>query len=683
MHRSTYSRSQDLLHTRDPGLFRLQHALRTMLSVLLTGFALVTAMHTLRLPISAIAPGVVFSMLAPMFSSDATPSERTLTYAVCAIVGSIAYAVSAAVVRESVAAAQAWQIAVLFAGLLFQVRGSRFVAPGVVSLVGSYVGLFTHPDAAVVDVAIMLTGLACAISTLVLWVIVPLRPAGSVLASVVHATLLQASAIARIAARHATTQPAPSDIARRLARKFDYRLARLHAAALAVDDQSRHLPNGAHATLRRAVFDIEVLAERVAARVLYGHGAHHREDLDALLAALDRLKCASREHASLPTSRLTLFARPALRATDVRPPALAWRVATRGALAAAIAVAIGDLVSTDRSFWAVVAVYIAFFGVASRSHAVYKSAQRVFGTVVGAGICALIGHTLGVHIGVSIATILVCVFFWSYFIQANYALGVLFITMLVGLVYGAIGDPLGPILVLRLKETLAGVAGAVAIAVLFLPARTERHIAQQLRHLLRSLEQTVEHCIDRMTHGTGPCPLESMRRADTQLRVLRSAIEPRQRLVGVIHCERPETSIVGLAASSHWLRAVSRLVESDSARDAFASDHVGLAHTLGLLKTIRKDIDAAKSFTLRSLAGRPNLSDEDIQLLLTSPTQAPHDLRGALEQLRAATRTLRVRLGAAQEHPAPGASSDSAERHTMTANWPDALSAWRRTRTAE
>ena len=684
MHRSTYSRSRDLLHARDPGLFRLQHALRTTVSVFLTGVILAAVMHALHLPISAIAPGIVFSMLAPMFSSDALPDQRTLTYTASAVGGIIAYLVSVALVSQSVALAQAWQMAVVFLGLLVHVRGSRYVAPGVVSLVATYVGLFTHPSPAIAQAAVALTVVAWLVCTGVLWLVVPLRAAGSALDSVVHAATLQACAITRLA-EHAN----PARGSSRLSRALDFRLARLHGAVLAVEDQMRGLPLHDRAPLRRAVFALELAAERLASQLRASPGLDHGPAIDALHHAVAQTSEIARRTQSYhrPRSSLRSSLRTVLPASPPksRPPsstapsstaasstapsstaALAWRIAIRGAIAAGIAVVIGDALSPERSFWAVVAVYIAFFGVASRSHAVYKSAQRLFGTVLGVTICALLGHTLGAHALLSIAAILVCVFFWSYYLQANYALGVLFITILVGLVYGAIGDPLGPILALRLKETIAGIAGAVAIAVLFLPARTERHIADQLRHLLRSLELTVDHCIARISHDDGPCPLESMRGADQQLRVLRSAIEPRERLSGALHCELPETRIKGLAASSHWLRNVSCLVEASASRTELRSNVVLRDHLLGQLGAIRHHLREATSLRRLSLSAGPRRLDDEHALFAAQTSHAPHDVSGAVECLRLAVSTLNTAL-----HEAAGANKHRNDAHEPSTFWSD------------
>ncbi len=101
MYRTTRLRSFDLLHARDPGLFRLNHAFRTTLSVILTGIALAAALHRFALPLSAVAPGLMFAMLVPMFSSDPQPSQRLLTYAVSALGGALAFAISALLVRNA------------------------------------------------------------------------------------------------------------------------------------------------------------------------------------------------------------------------------------------------------------------------------------------------------------------------------------------------------------------------------------------------------------------------------------------------------------------------------------------------------------------------------------------------------------------------------------------------------
>ena len=663
MHRTTRLRSFDLLHARDPGLFRLKHAFRTTLSVFLTGIVLAAAIHRCALPLSAIAPGVMFSMLVPMFASDPKPSQRLLTYVAGALGGALSFAVSAALIRHSGLLAAAWQIAILFAGLLFQVRGSRFVAPSVLALVAGYVGVFTKPTPAVVDVSLVLMVLAFVISSAVLLFAIPLKPLGRSLPRMLEGVRVQAAAIAGM-----TDPSSPLKSSGRFLRGIDYRLGRLHAAVLASEEQLSAYPVELQHRVRRELFDLEVATERVAShlRMSAAQRASQRDVNGAASTALDlsRWQSAS-DRLSSTTKGLQTSGSPAQDAARPRalwaagnklpPPALAWRVALRGLAAGLLAGSMGYALSPDRSFWAIVAVFIAFFGIASRGHAIYKMLQRMAGTCLGVLICAVVGQWLGAHGLLAITAILICVFFWSYFIQTNYGVGVLFITLIVGLVYGALGTPLAPLLTLRIEETIAGLLGSLAITVLLMPTRTDRHIAQQLKHLLRAFDHTAEHCLQHLTVGHGPCPLQSMRRVDVQLRALRTALVPKQRLRGALHCELPEAQMVGLTASAHWLRVVVRLVEergalahaaglSNQAVAALPVHDESHYHIAEALKSIRKELARAGDFNLPRFGGLVQISDEETHLYAGRNAGAEDDLGHALDHLHHATETLRFRL---------------------------------------
>lgn len=148
---------------------------------------------------------------------------------------------------------------------------------------------------------------------------------------------------------------------------------------------------------------------------------------------------------------------------------LTTRQAVQVAVATALAIAVGDALSEQRYYWAVLAAFIAFTGTATVAETVRKAAHRIVGTMIGlVGAIALV-PVLGPEVAVVLPVILLSIFGALYLFRLSYALMIFFITLMLGELYALLGTFTVDLMVLRLEETVAGGLVGCAVSVLVLP----------------------------------------------------------------------------------------------------------------------------------------------------------------------------------------------------------------------
>jgi uncharacterized membrane protein YccC len=190
------------------------------------------------------------------------------------------------------------------------------------------------------------------------------------------------------------------------------------------------------------------------------------------------------------------------------------RAAIQVGIAVGLAIALGDLLSGRRFYWAVIAAFITFMGVNNSGEQAKKALYRVAGTVVGIGIGSLVVDVVGHHTYWSIAVILVTLFFGFYLMRINYAFMVVAITVMVSQLYVQLDEFSNSLLLLRLEETAIGAAVAIAVVMLILPLRTRRVLRVAFRDHVQAVGLVVDHASGHLL-GTGS-DIESTLRSDVR-----------------------------------------------------------------------------------------------------------------------------------------------------------------------
>jgi uncharacterized membrane protein YgaE (UPF0421/DUF939 family) len=174
------------------------------------------------------------------------------------------------------------------------------------------------------------------------------------------------------------------------------------------------------------------------------------------------------------------------------------RTAIQMGIAVGAAIALGELLSERRFYWAVIAAFITFVGANNSGEQTLKALHRVLGTVVGIAVGSLLAHAIGDHHYWSIAVILVSLFLCLYALGLSYAFMAIAVTVMVSQLYVQLGEFSNSLLLLRLEETALGAAIAVAVATLVLPLRTRYVIRIALRDYLQAIGRLLDRAASQL-----------------------------------------------------------------------------------------------------------------------------------------------------------------------------------------
>jgi uncharacterized membrane protein YccC len=622
---AAFSRVAGRLLVADPGLVRLQTALRVALACLLSGIASVawTAAH--HLPVTLAALGVLFSMVAPLFVRDTRRSAWFFTLSCIYLCACACFAAAAALSRYPLAG-DAGFLLVMFAGMLCQACGPRALGCALMAVVTFYLGLYLHPATAEVVQSIALSAIGPVMVALVGRAIVPMRAART-LQLAIHTVTLRAERV--LALTHATQAPPLS--------KNAARVSELNEAALALEEQLALLNPPDAATLRERLVELEL----AAGQRTFGPAAASA-DPELLRRAIARLKDAAQPRRSSRTLSTARSGKTAAVWFDELRAKLSWLPAARATTAAFLAMLIGHSLSPERWFWAVITTFVVFLGTRSRADTVYRGAQRLAGTLAGALASMLLVVSLHDAPVLMVAAMVVCVFGWAYYILNAYAPGVFFITVLVGLVYGQLGFAIGPLVELRIEEVVVGCIVSFAVAMLMMPLAATRHVETRLAAVLAALRQVVV-----LATGPGGQPdaataSAAMRTLDRSWHDLRVALRPLQTQKVFVWNPGVELATGSLLSCLHWARVLSRLDETAVAvrRDSDAvSQDAGAAHAASILARLDAMIGRYHGVAPSSAVGE---QIENAGSAFSVATDASHAL--TLAQLDGAVAQLAERL---------------------------------------
>jgi uncharacterized membrane protein YgaE (UPF0421/DUF939 family) len=190
------------------------------------------------------------------------------------------------------------------------------------------------------------------------------------------------------------------------------------------------------------------------------------------------------------------------------------RVAIQMGVAVAGAIALGDVLSGRRFYWAVIAAFITFMGANNSGEQVRKALARVGGTLVGIVIGSVLATAVGHNGWLSILVVLAALFFALYLMRINYAFMVIGITVMVSQLYVQLDEFSNSLLRLRLEETAIGAAVAIVTVLLVFPLRTRQVLRVAMRGYVRAVANLVEHASGRLVGD--PAGRDATARADAR-----------------------------------------------------------------------------------------------------------------------------------------------------------------------
>ncbi|BBZ49549.1 FUSC family protein [Mycobacterium heidelbergense] len=267
------------------------------------------------------------------------------------------------------------------------------------------------------------------------------------------------------------------------------------------------------------------------------------------------------------------------------------RQAIQVAIAASLAIVAGEVVSQSHWYWALIAAFVIFAGTNSWGETLTKGWQRLIGTVLGVPCGVLVATLLSGHTVASLVTIFACLFCAFYFMRVTYSLMSFWITTMLALMYGLLGEFTFDLLLLRIEETAIGAVIGVTVALLVLPTNIRPAILSDTRAFLVTLSALIEASVAAMFGGDDAAsPTERARQLDRDLQQFRVTAKPLLAGVGGVASRRSIRRGLRLfTACDHFARSLAR--NAERYRDAAGSPELADAFTSAAAQT-RRNIDA-------------------------------------------------------------------------------------------
>lgn len=691
--RGRFERALNWLIGSDPGALRLRMATRTTAALACALAVLFLLTKATGQPVTVALLGVLITMVAARSVNEPDARQQKITMALLPVPAALAISAGTLLAPHKLVSDVVF-VVVVFVAVYIRRFGPRGRALGMVMFMAYFFTLFLRATTAELPwlIGAVLVGAVC--SYVFATYVLPDRPE-----RVLSATLR--SLRARMAIVVDTTAEAlkAGRLDERRRRRLRARIARLNETALMVQSQIEDkvtLPGISGEQLALWLFDAELTVERVAtagARAAMADiPAADRAELAAALTQLARaIRLPQRggleqsaamaqrmldQQPADPVRRLAMAitataaatsevrarvehperTAPAPAPADTEPPELGLRPTTRQAIqvavAASLAIVVGESVSPARWYWAVIAAFVIFAGTNSWGETLTKGWQRLLGTALGVPAGVLVATLVSGNRAASLMLIFVCLFCAFYFMKIAYSMMTFWITTMLALLYGLLGQFTFHLLLLRIEETAIGAVIGAAVAILVLPTDTRKAIRDDAHTFLTTLSKLIDASAASMFRGTGN-PTDLARQLDRNLQQYRVTAKPLMAgLAGLSGRRSIRRGLRMLAACDHYARTLAR----NSGRYDDAPPALADAVSAAAAQVSRnvEALDAARDGTSTSVAPATDYLDaaetmaRDRQSLLT----ALH----ALRQIDRAVVTAAVELGADDAATRPVAS---------------------------
>jgi uncharacterized membrane protein YccC len=538
MQASSVKRAARRLVVADPGQVRLRSAGATTISLVLSLVAMLVFTRVAGQPITVGMLGAVVAMQSAAAVKDRDQHSRIVTtlWLVAPALGAVTLA---ALLIPAGKLADVGFIAVLFAAVWVRRFGPRGNALGMVAFICYFFALFlrVRPDQLPVLAVAIVLGITS--SLLVRVLLFPERP---------RAEARRLLSALRTASREALdAASSPQDGVDEVRRRLD----QLGETALLIDDwldrhEAAQSLSITSKDLARRVFEAQIMLEQ-SAILLWRLGppdqwsAEVRDAVAALRATLDNdpteealraarhtgTSAAERADLSSPQGLATVavfratqanlaihhITTNALGVTDDAPEQdhestddepdddttsglnPSTKAAVQVAIATSAATVLGELISPDRWYWAVLTAFLVFTGVNTRGELLSKVGHRIVGTVAGVLAGVLLAALVGQRPPLQILLLLVCVFCAFYLVTVAYVWLTFFVTVLLAMLYGLLGNFSLQVLELRIAETAAGGLVGVLSAYLVFSTKTRATFSEKVTAYLDKVQEIIDESV--------------------------------------------------------------------------------------------------------------------------------------------------------------------------------------------
>ncbi|WP_264070228.1 FUSC family protein [Mycolicibacterium komossense] len=671
----------------DPGRLRLRNAAATTLALVLAMVALLTFIRVADQPVTVAMLGTIVAMQSSAAVKDRQQRSRVVTTVLLFFpaVGAVSLA---SVLSQFGKVADVGFIAVLFGAVWVRRFGPRGNALGMVAFISYFFALFLRAAPHQIPILSVAIVVGLSASLLVRTLVFPDRPRVEV-RRLVRALRSASSSVLEVVTnrndhdltvlrrrldrlgetalmiddwldRHDAAQSlsiTSEDLAMRV---FDAQISMEQLASLlwsiepgatwpsGLDDavasvriclQNRPPEDDLRAARKRAAAaadraDLAVaegIATVVAYRVVQANLAIHHITTNALGVA-----DADTDQAAEPEAKTT----PEAEDSGLNP---STKAAIQVAVATSAATLLGELISPDRWYWAVLTAFLVFTGVSTRGEILTRAGHRIVGTVAGVVAGVALATVVGNNQPVQIVLLVVCVFCAFYLVTVAYAWLTFFVTVLLAMLYGLLGDFSVKVLELRIAETAAGGIVGIASAYFIFSTGTRDTFVEKVNDYLDEMIDLINAGIESVVAPGGETDLVAeTRRLDNALQDVVTAGKPLQMGPAVRSRRGVRRLLRGLQVSNRSAHALARagVNAARAGADAAPPDATAAAlrdaaaHVCGTITAV-KDIVAGVD------GDPPEKTTETMILDVTGSSDIPPGpVRGAIRALSNLDRAL-------------------------------------------
>ncbi|TDC90294.1 FUSC family protein [Saccharopolyspora aridisoli] len=663
----------------DPSLRRLRTAVRVTLAVALALAVTVPLLAWWGQPLPSAMIGAVVAINGSLGVNDPDRRGQAITYALLPlpVVAALGLAIAT---QFSPPLHSGVFLLVIFVAVYVRRFGPRYFPLGMVAFMGYFFAMFLRPQLAQFPALVAAVLIGTIMAAALRFLVLRDDPEGVLargrrtLRAQVHGLL------------HAVRDVADQPTSTALRRKLHNRSARLNETSLMLETtvgRMDELSESGRDVLRQRILDVELAAENLVTRLLrlvdHPSGGAVPHAVGALLLVLEshphEVREATRRVSEQIEDRGSVDLAMAVRRLGTELAELAeaagelgeqrdepdsaaeedseeseeeqtglarpeLRTAIQVTVAAGLAIVLGQLVSPDRWYWAVITAFVVFISANSRGELLVRAWQRTAGTILGVLAGIVVAAQVGGNLTAELSVILLCVFLAFYFVGYSYAAMTFFITTLLGALYGMLGTFDASVLEARLAETAVGALAGVLAAVFVLPTRTRELVRTNIGEFLGALRNFLRSTGTELSEqGTASGLQEPTRALDDALQQVLTSANPltvyrfRSRRSQV---QRTATKLSGCA---YYVRNLS-VALGDAAEMVDADTRERLAEQLWALA------DAAESLTdegqvpfEEAIAAAHRRSDE-LHDLAESLTDGPTSLHRSIRWLDRATQVL-------------------------------------------
>src|SRR4051812_8794510 len=235
------------------------------------------------------------------------------------------------------------------------------------------------------------------------------------------------------------------------------------------------------------------------------------------------------------------------------------------AVAGTLAVVVGDLVSGQRMYWAVLATFLTFVAATNAGEQVRRALFRVTGTAIGIVVGDVLVHVTGARVWVSLLIVIVALFFGIYLIRINYIFMVIGVTVTMSLLYVQFGEFSWGLLVLRLAETAIGVGAVVLTVLVIVPLRPQRVLTAGVLQWFQKLRSLVDAVLDRVVDGQPVALRPAVRELDAAYAALVATAAPLRRATFGRNSAQLTDVLAISAAARLYARSLAAQAEAEEA----------------------------------------------------------------------------------------------------------------------